>query len=228
MPDTLIHQRIASSQPFAAHGERGILVVPYFERALYQLADDALTPEAVLQLARDCEARILGVSPAPRPLLAIPHLLNQESAAAYHGYLLANMAVYQTRAYFERTYGYLTDNPAIGPTLAQHYWAQGNGQNHDATLVSLTGESFNAKYLAEMCNQTVDQAWQQAQDAMAAAAARDYPTSTATSLDAVIRIVHGAVVLADNSVSDDAMCVQFEAWVGQHFAAPGPVAAASA
>ena len=195
-------------------------MVPYFERALYQLSDEALTPQTVLQLARSHEARILGVSPGPRPLLAIPHLLNQESAAAYHGYLLANMAVYQTRAYFERTYGYLTDNPAIGPALAKHYWAQGNGQNHNETLVSLTGESFNAKYLADMCNQTVDQAWQQAQDAIAAAATRVYPTSAPQSLDAVIRIVHGAEVLADNSVSDDAMCAQFESWVGQHFPAP--------
>ena len=220
MPDALIRQRIESSQPFAAYSERGILVVPYFERALYQLSDEALTPQTVLQLARSHEARILGVSPGPRPLLAIPHLLNQESAAAYHGYLLANMAVYQTRAYFERTYGYLTDNPAIGPALAKHYWAQGNGQNHNETLVSLTGESFNAKYLADMCNQTVDQAWQQAQDAIAAAATRVYPTSATQSLDAVIRIVHGAEVLADNSVSDDAMCAQFESWVGQHFAAP--------
>ena len=220
MPDALIRQRIESSQPFAAYSERGILVVPYFERALYQLSDEALTPQTVLQLARSHEARILGVSPGPRPLLAIPHLLNQESAAAYHGYLLANMAVYQTRAYFERTYGYLTDNPAIGPALAKHYWAQGNGQNHNETLVSLTGESFNAKYLADMCNQTVDQAWQQAQDAIAAAATRVYPASATQSLDAVIRIVHGAEVLADNRVSDDAMCAQFESWVGQHFAAP--------
>ena len=220
MPDALIRQRIESSQPFAAYNERGILVVPYFERALYQLSDEALTPQTVLQLARSHEARILGVSPGPRPLLAIPHLLNQESAAAYHGYLLANMAVYQTRAFFERTYGYLTDNPAIGPALAKHYWAQGNGQNHNETLVSLTGESFNAKYLADMCNQTVDQAWQQAQDAIAAAAARVYPASATQNLDAVIRIVHGAEVLADNSVSDDAMCAQFESWVGQHFAVP--------
>ncbi len=218
MPDALIRQRIETTQPFAAFAERSILVVPYFERALYLLADDELTPERVLALAREAERRILGVD-SPRPLLAIPHLLNQESAAAYHGYLLANMAVYQTRAYFENKHGYLTDNPAIGPALAEHYWARGNGVSHNDTLLSLTGEPFNAKYLADACNQTVAQAWEEARAKMAAAASRDYPHSPLEDLDATIRIVHGSEVLADNREGDEAMCRQFEHWVVQHYPA---------
>ena len=228
MPDALIRTRIESRQPFAAYNQRCALVVPYFERALYRMADTERTPAAVLQLARDWEQRILGVSPAPRPLLAIPHLLNQESAAAYHGYLLANMAVYQTRAYFERTYGYLTDNPAIGPALAEHYWACGNGLTHDQTLVSLTGESFNPRYLADECNQTPTQAWATAKASMAAAAQRPTAAGTTQSLDAVIRIVHGTQVLADNTESDDAMCRDFETWVGTNFASPADAVAAVA
>ena len=219
IPDALIHARIQSTQPFAAHGERSTLVVPYFERALYRLSNEQLTPDGVLELARATERRILGVAVGPRPLLAIPHLLNQESSAAYHGYLLANMAVYQTRAYFEKTYGYLTDNPAIGPALSEHYWARGNSISHNDTLLSLTGEPFNAKYLADSCNQTVDEAWAEAQAKMAAAAARTYPVATSPDLDATIRIVHGAELIADNSESDLAMCQQFEQWVRQHYPA---------
>ena len=217
IPDSLIHAKIQSTQPFAAWYQRSALVVPYFERALYQLTDDELTPACALGLARDCEQRIQGVAVAPRPLLSIPHLLNQESAAAYHGYLLAQMAVDQTRAYFEREFGYLTDNPAIGPKLAEHYWARGNSINHNATLVSLTGESFNAKYLADSCNQTVDVAWRLAQTKMDAAAKRNYPNATNANLDATIRIVHGAELIADNSESDDAMCAQFERWVDARY-----------
>ena len=217
IPDALIRQRIETTQPFAAYAERGILVVPYFERALYQLSEANLTAENVLALARECEQRILGVAVGPRPILSIPHLLNQESAASYHGYLLANMAVYQTRAYFEREYGYLTDNPAIGPKLAEHYWAPGNSLSHNETLISLTGEAFNAKYLADNCNQTADEAWAEAKAKIAAAATRNYPQVTATDLDATIRIVHGAEVLADNSESDAAMCSNFERWIGEHY-----------
>ena len=219
VPDALIRQRIETTQPFAAFAQRGILVVPYFERALYQLSDDALDNETVLALARHCERRILGVPVGPRPLLAIPHLLNQESAASYHGYLLANMAVYQTRAYFEREYGYLTDNPAIGPALARHYWAPGNSLSHNETLISLTGEPFNAKYLADSCNRTVDEAWAEARAKIATAATRDYPPPPAKDLDATIRIVHGAQVLADNTESDEAMCLGFERWIGEHYPA---------
>src|SRR5204862_1289475 len=120
---------------------RSIAVVSYFEAALYQLSDQALSPAAALALARHTEVRVLGLE-SPRPMLAIPHLLNQESAASYQGYLLADMAVRQTRAFFMRRYGYLTDNAAIGPALAEHYWAPGNSIDHDATLRSLTGEGF--------------------------------------------------------------------------------------
>lgn len=219
VPDELIRLRIATSQPFSAYAERSLLVVSYFESALYRMPDAERNPESVLALARACERRVLGVAVSPRPLLAIPHLLNQESAASYHGYLLANMAVYQTRAWFQKKFGYLTDNPAIGPLLAQHYWAPGNGVSHDATLRSLTGEGFSARYLADACNQSVDEAWQEAQQLIAAAARRQYPAGDAVpnALDARIRIVHGAETIADNSLSDADMCRQFEDWVDSHY-----------
>lgn len=217
VPDALIKSRIEKTQPFAALNERNILVVPYFERALYQLSDAELTAERVTALARQFEWQILGLEQAPRPLLAIPHLLNQESAASYHGYLLANMAVYQTRAFFEREYGYLTDNPAIGPLLSEHYWAPGNSISHNDSLVSLTGEAFNAKYLADACNQTIDEAWAVEAAKIASAAARVYPESPVKDLDAHIRIVHGALLLADNQQSAAQMYQDFEQWITAHY-----------
>ncbi|KUM02245.1 peptidase M3 [Chromobacterium subtsugae] len=219
IPDALIRARIEATQPFAAFAERSIAVVAYFERALYALPESELTAGRILELARASEQRILGIAVSPRPLLAIPHLLNQESAAAYHGYLLANMAVYQTRAHFLREYGYLTDNPAIGPQLARHYWAPGNSINHNATLVSLTGEPFNARYLAESCTQSVEQAWADAETRIAASAARDYPRQYPDALDARIRLVHGAELIADNGDGDEAMFHRFEAWVAQRYPA---------
>jgi len=217
MPDDLIQARIASSQPLRAFEERSIAVVPYFEAALYALSDAELTAETVLNLARATELRVLGVV-SPRPMLAIPHLLNQESAASYQGYLLAHMAVYQTRAFFLREQGFLTDNPLIGPALCQHYWVPGNSIDHDATLRSLTGEGFSARYLAEACNESVDEAWARARASMASAAQRGQrPLTAGDDLAAHIRLVHGAEPIADNSGGDEAMCQAFEAWVAQHF-----------
>ncbi|MGL9722882.1 M3 family metallopeptidase [Sodalis sp. (in: enterobacteria)] len=46
VPDALIHDAIAARQPMRAFNERHILLVPYFEWALYQWDDAQLTPEA--------------------------------------------------------------------------------------------------------------------------------------------------------------------------------------
>jgi hypothetical protein len=216
MPDECIRDRVMSRQPMQAFDIRSLAVVPYFESALYALADIAVTPATVLALARDTEQRILGIE-SPRPLLAIPHLLNQESAASYQGYLLAEMAVSQTRAHFLHEHGYLTDNPAVGPALALHYWSTGNSVDHDTTLRSLTGEGFSARYLADDCNLSADEAWAEARACLARAAERRQPTELPTTLDATIRVVHGAEIIADSSDGDAAMCTRFEAWVRERY-----------
>ncbi|MFQ2154479.1 M3 family metallopeptidase [Aeromonas sanarellii] len=219
IPDDLIQAMIAARQPFRAFNERQIALVAYFERDLYAMAESERTPDAVLALARRWERQILGVE-SPRPLLAIPHLLNQESACAYHGYLLALMAVEQTRAYFLKRDGYLTDNPRIGPDLAAHYWGPGNGMTHDETLRSLTGEGFSAIPLATVCNQTVAEAWQQAEACMAAARQRP-PAGEGAPLNAHIRVVHGAELIADNRESEARMLADFEAWIRRQEAPAG-------
>ncbi len=211
IPDSLIKAMIAARQPFRAFNERQIALVSYFERDLYAMEESDRTPDVVLALARQWERKILGTE-SPRPLLAIPHLLNQESACAYHGYLLALMAVEQTRAYFLQRDGYLTDNPRIGPDLAAHYWGPGNGMTHDETLRSLTGEGFSAVPLAEVCNQSVADAWAQAQACMAAAQQRP-PAGEGAPLNARIRVVHGSELIADNSESEARMLADFEGWI---------------
>ena len=217
IPDALIGAMIEARQPFRAFNERQIALVSYFERDLYAMADGERTPATVLALARRWERKILGVE-SPRPLLAIPHLLNQESACAYHGYLLALMAVEQTRAYFLRRDGYLTDNPRIGPDLAAHYWGPGNGMTHDQTLQSLTGEGFSAAPLARVCNQSVAEAWELASASMTAARQRP-PAGEGSPLNARIRVVHGEALIADNSESEARMLADFEAWIRRHYQA---------
>ncbi|WP_411705760.1 M3 family metallopeptidase [Edaphovirga cremea] len=216
IPDALIEQSIAARQPMRAFNERHILLVPYFEWALYQWSDEERTPEAITALAREVEERILGISGSPRPTLAIPHLLSMESACSYQGYLLALMAVEQTRHFFLQRDGYLSDNPAIGPDLAQHYWRPGNSVSHDDTLRSLTGEGFNPDYLARACNQTVAQAWQDAQAAIAGLATRSQGAAD-FDLQAHIRIVDGSRVLADNAHGDRVMCEAFAAFIHREY-----------
>lgn len=215
IPDAIIKAYIEAKQPFKAYEERSILVVPYFEWAVYSCTNEQLTPEYLTQLARETEQRILGLNCSPRPLLAIPHLLSQESACSYQGYLLAHMAVYQTRAFFTEKFGYLTDNPEIGPLLAEHYWKPGNSISHDATLRSLTGEGFSAAYLAQTCNKTAAQAWEMEQVKITAALAKEQAEPAA--LNASISIVDGDLLIADNAISDKALCDKFESYITERY-----------
>ena len=215
IPEHIIQQLIASKQPIQAFEERSILVVPCFERALYNLPEAELTSANITALARRCEQDILGLEVSPRPLLAIPHLLSDEAACSYQGYLLAHMAVYQTRAYFLKRDGYLTDNPAIGPELAKHYWLPGNSISHDQSIRNLTGEGFNAKYLAEACNASVEEAWAHAKQQMAAAKARTQPAIH--DLNAQIRVVDGDTLLASNEVSSADMNERFANRIEQRY-----------
>jgi Zn-dependent oligopeptidase len=212
LPAALVRPTVESRQPFVVTKARSLLVLPVFERALYRLTDAELTADRVVALARSVEVQVLGAE-SPRPTLAVPHLLNQESAASYQGYLLAEMAVAQTRAWFVKNFGFITDNPAVGPLLAEHYWARGNAVTHDQTLGALMGEGFSAQALAADCNRTPAQAWAEAEEAIALSQVRGPSSRKAASLQAEIRIVDGSQVLADNREGDAALAATFEAWL---------------
>ena len=76
-----------------------MICVPYFEKALYELPPEEVTPANVLALAHATEVKIQG-NRAGRPLLCVPHILSDESSCYYHGYVLAEMSVHQTREHF--------------------------------------------------------------------------------------------------------------------------------
>src|SRR5690606_15213926 len=115
--------------------------------------------------------------------------------AYYHGYVLAEMAVQQTRRFFLERDGFLTDNPRIGPDLARHYWAPGNAASFDDTLVALTGNALSPDALVDACNLGTDQAVVEARDAMKRARARP-AVDEPVQLDATIRVVHGRETVA--------------------------------
>ena len=105
------------------------MIVCYAEKALYEMRDDEVTPENILTAFREVERRLMQVGGGcPRPTLAVPHLLSSEASAYYHGYVLAQMAVFQTRKALRARHGHLLDNPAIGEEMASTYWAPGNSR----------------------------------------------------------------------------------------------------
>jgi hypothetical protein len=123
------------------------------------------------------------------------------------------MAVAQTRAHFLARDGQLTDNPRIGPELAQAYWAPGNKVSHDETLVALTGSPLSAEALIAEANRGADEVVAAARDAWTRgceASERDLPVD----LDARVRVVHGRELICDTAdMSFEAAAAVFDAWI---------------
>ncbi|RLB53395.1 MAG: peptidase M3 [Deltaproteobacteria bacterium] len=219
MPFELIEEVIREQQPFKGWDQRAMLTVPFAERALYEIPDDELTPDRVLETFREVESRLQGLSSGTRPVLAVPHLLAGESSAYYHGYVLAEMAVYQTRNHFLERDGYLTDNPRIGPELTEKYWAPGNSQTFDQTIEALTGQPLSADALVDAANALPEDVIDEARRGIARMT--DVPTIDGpVELDATIRVMHGRELVATTEGGTfESACEAFESWIRQVTAA---------
>ena len=200
-------------RPGLVHGRE---VIGTSEGASFErLADDALEPDAVLAMFRAVERDLQGLSAGTRPVLAVPHLLAGEASAYYHGYVMAEMAVHQTRAFFVARDGHLVDNPRVGPDLAAHYWAPGNAQTFNETLRSLTGSPLSADAIVASCNLGVDEAVAQARAAIARLPGIA-PQQGPVDLDVTVRVVHGREVIGTSEGgSFERLADDFEAWIGR-------------
>ncbi len=106
IPFHIIEEEIRSTHPFKVFQLRAMLAVSYFEKALYELPNDQLSPDKIKTLADEIEHKIQG-GLSPRPLLSVPHLVSDEASCYYQGYTLAEMSVHQTREYFKETDGFI-------------------------------------------------------------------------------------------------------------------------
>ncbi len=228
IPSALIRENILKKNPYKAFALRAMLTICFAEKAIYEMGDASLTPDTVIKTLRDIEREMQFLNEGTRPVLSVPHLLSGESSAYYHGYVLAEMAVHQTRRFFLRRDGALVDNPHVGRDLAEHYWKPGNAYAFPEMIKGLTGEPFSAAATVEMVNRPLDQALAEA-DAAVSRASMDRPASPGKSgngssganaggrvdLDAIIRIVHGDELIAsnENGKSFAEMANAFSQWI---------------
>jgi Zn-dependent oligopeptidase len=215
MPVELIEKGLRASQPFAAWSLRSMFTICYVERALYEIPEPELTLERVLATVREIERKLLFLDEgSPRPALSVPHLIAGESSAYYHGYVLAEMAVQQTRAFFLQRDGHLLDNPKIGPALRAHYWQPGNSRSFREFIAALTGKPLSAEALATKVNRSTDEALARAHAALARE--REIPPHNGPiELGAQIRVMHGTQPIASTDAGSFAACCErFEDWIG--------------
>lgn len=223
IPFEILKENIEATHPFAVFPLRAMLAVSYFEKALYELPEDQVTAEAIEKLADQIEMNIQG-GLSPRPLLSVPHLVSDEASCYYHGYTMAEMAVYQTRDYFLEKYGHIVDNPEVGPTLTAAYWNAGNSKPfldlvHDLTGKPLTGDAWVNK-LKEPLEKKITRDEDSYNKAIQQGPV-PLDQSLEKLLDMTVRFVHGDELIADSSKSGViGACDEFKSYIQARVAKP--------
>jgi hypothetical protein len=222
MPFEIIEAGIRATQPFAAWNLRMMLAVCYGEKAIYEIPDEALSADTILAALRDVERRLLFLEEgSPSPVLSVPHLTSGESSAYYHGYVMAEMAVQQTRAFFLERDGHLVDNPKIGPELQRAYWAPGNSKLFQDYLRELTGEGLEARYLAQEASRSVEEALEDARG-MIARLAQVPSFEGEVELNGSIDVIHGdELVCSTDKQPFDGCAATFARWIEEQTAQRG-------
>jgi len=223
IPFEIIQEEIKSIHPFAVRTLRAMIAVPYFEKALYELPDEDVTTERIQQLADEIENRIQG-GLGPRPLLSVPHIISDEASCYYHSYVLAEMCVHQTRAFFMERDGFIVDNPKVGPTLAKAYWLHGNSRPFLDLVKDLTGKELSGNAWVAELKQSVDEKLKsEKEDYDKAIAEADHKEACDNpDLNMTIRFVDGDVLISDSSTNQGGVlgaCKEFEAFVNARISA---------
>ena len=214
MPIELIRKGGQKEQVWRAWKLRSMLAVCYAEKAIYEMSDENLTPGYILETLRGVEQKMMMVPAGPRPLLSVPHLLSGEASAYYHGYILAEMAVYQTREYFLKKYGYITDTPEVGPELREVYWTEGNAKGFLEFVEALTGEPFSAEATARVVSRTEEEVNAEI-DRMIERSEEVPPYTDPIDLNATIAVVHGDEVIATTAdgLTFEEVSDRFRHWI---------------
>lgn len=215
-----VHEaELRSTFPFRVFTLRSMLSVPYFEKALYELPDDQVTAEGIQALADRVEHDIQG-GLAARPLLSVPHIISDESSCYYHGYVLAEMSVHQTRRHFLKTLNVpIVDNPTVGKILTESYWKPGNSTPFLELVEGLTGSPLSGapwlEDLARDLEEAVASEREEYSKAVEAAAAADEDVD----LNMRMIIKDGDALIADSERSGGFLpaCKIFAEYVGKRF-----------
>ena len=217
IPQELINKGLSNVHKFRAQRLRYMLTVSYVEKGIYEMTDDALTAENILAMAQWWEQKMQCMETVSRPTMCIPHIISGEASAYYHGYTLAEMAVYQTKDYFFKKYGYIVDNPEVGKELAKVYWECGNEKDFLTLVEELTGEPFTARATGELINQSEEDVIAGGLKAIETLNEKS-ANGEAPQLGGTFKLVDGDQLIASSQYSNiKQMSQAFKEYVGQRF-----------
>jgi hypothetical protein len=126
------------------------------------------------------------------------------------------MSVHQTREYFKKKYGYIVDNPNVGPTLAHSYWECGNSKPflqlvHDLTGKELSGEAWIKELQMDM-EEFITQEKKEYDEMLKKCETERQDDDI--DLEMTVKFVDGDILIADSSkTSLLGACREFESFV---------------
>lgn len=144
----LFKRKMEKVHPITPLEMMSIIFVSDFERKIYECKN--LDKEQVLSIAKKVFKKYFDRSEDSLLALNVPHIYSWQSACAYHGYGLADLATSQWRNYFYKKYGYIVDNPKIGKE-AKKVWKLGASRTFKEFVIMIVGEKLSAKpYIREI------------------------------------------------------------------------------
>jgi oligoendopeptidase F len=191
---------------------RGILSIVFiaqFERAVYEQKKP--TREQVIKIAKKMHRRFFDEATDSLLALNTPHIYSWESACAYHGYGLAEIAVAQWREYFYKKYGYIVDNPQVVKEM-RTTWQWGGSKSFPEAIRLATGKKLSSAALVRENMATTKQVVATARKRLARMETVK-PYTKPVDLGATIKVVHGKKEIANNTNGFEAMAEKYAKFV---------------
>jgi len=208
-PLELYKRQLAKLNRFTPLSLMGISSVMKFEKRVYE--EKNLTQKKLLAIAKNTYTEYSDVSVPSYRLLSIPHIYSWESACAYQGYGLAQLALTQWRDYFYKKYEYIVDNPKVGKEMTK-MWTYGSSKTFSDCVKIATGKKLSAT--AYINNVTASE-----KSTLRKATARIQRLEKVPlykkdiKLDAEIKMVHGKQTIATNKKGFSTMTNKYAMWL---------------
>ena len=210
-PFELFERKVKKLNVLQPSQMNSIIFVSQFEREIYE--EKNLTVEKVLSIAKKNYKKYFDMSVDSLSALNIPHIYSWESSASYHGYGLAELALYQWRDYFFKKYGYIVDNYQVGKEMAK-VWKLGAAKKFKEFVIIATGKKLSADAFLKEVTLPADKVVKRAKERIKRLeTVKAY--SKPVNLNATIRMVHGKEEIANNKKSFEDMALKYKKWMTQ-------------
>lgn len=208
-PFDLFERRVKKLHVLRPLALNGIIFISNFEKEIYESKN--LSEKKVKELAVKNYRRFFERSEDSLSALNTPHIYSWESSASYHGYGLAELAVYQWRNYFYKKYGYIVDNPNIGREMKE-VWKFAGSKTFDEFVLMATEKKLGPEAYLEDATKDIS-------EIIKTAKAKIGKLNTVPEqkgkidLNADIRMVHGKKEISNNKKSFEEMAEKYKKWL---------------